>query len=221
MEQFAHRQEAGRKLATKLTDYGRSADTVVLALPRGGVPVAYEIAKILDLPLDIMLVRKLGVPGHEELAMGAIANGDMQVLNEDIVRSLGISGAMIERAVHAERNEMERRSRAYREGRPAPDLKGCTVILADDGMATGATMRVAVLAARQQQAARVIVAVPIASDSAYEAALRIADEVICVDIPKPFYGVGAFYRDFAQTSDREVKALLHHAKHVSGTASAA
>jgi putative phosphoribosyl transferase len=208
MAYFADRTAAGKALAKSLTAYRNKPDTMVLALPRGGVPVAYEIAQALHLPLDIMLVRKLGVPGHEELAMGAIANGNVQVLNEDIMRSLNMPLALIDRVISEEHSELERRNKTYRQGNPPPAIQGKTVILVDDGCATGANMRAAVQATAKQHAARIVVAVPVASDSAYTMLREIADEVVCLDIPEPFYGVGSFYRDFSQTSDAEVKALL-------------
>jgi putative phosphoribosyl transferase len=207
---FYNREDAGKALAKKLLAYKDRANTLVLALPRGGVPVAYQIAGELHLPLDIMLVRKLGVPGHEELAMGAIANGHVQVLNEEVVRSLSIPPSIVEKVVAAEHKELERRNQEYRDGRPAPKLQGKTVILVDDGMATGANMRAAVDAVKQQ-AARIVVAAPIASNSAYSMLTEVADEVICVEVPDIFYGVGQFYADFSQTSDDEVKALLKQA----------
>lgn len=209
---FANRREAGDWLADKLATYEGRQDAVVLALPRGGVPVAFEIAQALHLPLDVMLVRKLGVPGHEELAMGAIAGGGVRVLNEDIVHSLNIPPLAIERVAEAEQREMERRNQAYREGRAGPDIKGKTVILVDDGMATGANMRAAADAARKAQVARVVVAVPVASDSACALLEQSADEVVCLEVPRYFSGVGAFYSDFEQTSDSEVQALLNIAQ---------
>ena len=205
---FANRREAGDWLADRLAAYEGRRDVVVLALPRGGVPVAFEIAQALHLPLDLMLVRKLGVPGHEELAMGAIAGGGVQVLNENIIHSLNILPLAIERVAEAEQRELERRNKAYRGDRPPLDLKGKTVILVDDGMATGATMSAAADAARKQQAARVVVAVPVASDSACEMARQSADEVVCMHVPHYFNGVGAFYSDFEQTTDSEVQTLL-------------
>lgn len=204
---FANRREAGDWLADRLAAYEGRRDAVVLALPRGGVPVAFEIAQALHLPLDLMLVRKLGVPGHEELAMGAIAGGGVQVLNEDIIHSLNIPPLAIERVAEAEQRELERRNAAYRGDRPPLDFKGKTVILVDDGMATGATMSAAADAARKQQAARVVVAVPVA-DSACEMARQSADEVVCMHVPRYFNGVGAFYSDFEQTTDSEVQTLL-------------
>lgn len=209
---FHDRTDAGKQLAGALSHYMNKADTIVLALPRGGVPVAYEIAHALHLPLDLMLVRKLGVPGHEELAMGAIASGNVQVLNEDIVQDLNIPDSVIADVTAAEHAELERRNKTYRHGKPAPNLKACTVVLVDDGCATGANMKAAVQAVKKQLAARIVVAVPIASDSAYQTLREIADEVICLDIPEPFFGVGRFYYDFSQTSDTEVKMLLKKAR---------
>jgi len=182
-----------------------------LALPRGGVPVAYEIARALHLPLDLMLVRKLGVPGHEELAMGAIANGNVQVLNQDIIRGMSIPEAVIEEIAAKEHQELQRRNTAYRHGNPPPVLDAHIVILVDDGCATGATMHAAVRAVTKQHAGRIVVALPVISGSAYELLQNEADEVICLDIPEPFLGVGDFYRDFSQTSDEEVNELLKQA----------
>lgn len=220
---FANRREAGDWLADRLAGYEGRRDAVVLALPRGGVPVAFEIAQALHLPLDLMLVRKLGVPGHEELAMGAIAGSGVQVMNEDIIHSLHIPPLAIERVAEAEQRELERRNKAYRGDRPPLNLKGKTVILVDDGMATGATMSAAANAARKQQAARVVVAVPVASDSACEMVRQSADEVVCMHVPTYFNGVGAFYSDFEQTSDSEVQTLLkmsqQQEKKKTGTAS--
>jgi len=209
---FHDRIDAGRQLAQALHAYKNKPDAIVLALPRGGVPVAYEIAHALHLPLDLMLVRKLGVPGHEELAMGAIANGNIQVLNEDIVQGLNIPESIIADVSAAEHAELERRNKAYRHGEPPPKLEAHTVILVDDGCATGANMRAAVQAVAKQRAARIVVAVPVASESAYETLREIADEVVCLDIPEPFLGVGRFYYDFSQTSDAEVKMLLKKSK---------
>lgn len=208
---FHDRRDAGRQLAHALTAHKNKPDTLVLALPRGGVPVGYEIAKALHLPLDLMLVRKLGTPGHEELAMGAIAEGGVQVLNQDIIRNLGISSRSIERVVETEGEELRRRSHAYRIGTPVPELEGKTIILVDDGMATGANMRAAARAASQRLAKTIIIAIPVASDSAYGLLREEADEIVCLNMPEPFYGVGAFYRDFSQTSDEEVKTLLKEA----------
>jgi len=209
---FKDRKDAGQQLAGALIAYKELPDTLVLALPRGGVPVAFEIAQSLHLPLDLMLVRKLGIPGHEEVAMGAIANGNIQVLDEDIVRRLHIPFDAIDKVIAAEHAELLRRNKAYRGGKPAPVLEGQTIILVDDGMATGANMHAALLAVRQQQATRIVIAVPVASDSAYALLHEIADEVVCLDVPDPFYAVGGAYDDFSQTSDAEVKTLLKKAK---------
>lgn len=208
---FHDRADAGRQLAQALSFYDHKPDTLLLALPRGGVPVAYEVAQALHLPLDLMLVRKLGVPGHEELAMGAIANRNIQVLNNDIVQEFGISSSVIDEVAAKERTELLRRDKAYRHGSPPPELKGKTVILVDDGCATGANMHAAVLAATAQYAGRIVVAVPVASDSACKMLREETDEVVCLKIPEPFFGVGRFYRDFAQTTDEEVKTLLQQA----------
>jgi putative phosphoribosyl transferase len=205
---FQNRNDAGQQLAKALIAYKNQPNTLVLALPRGGVPVAFEIAQALHLPLDLMLVRKLGIPGHEEVAMGAIANGDVQVLDEDIVRRLHIPYDAIERVIEAEHTELLRRNKTYRGGKAAPELVGKTVILVDDGMATGANMHAALLAARQQQAEKIVIATPVASDSAYALLHKMADELVCLDVPEPFYSVGGAYDDFSQTSDAEVKALL-------------
>ncbi|MDE3060223.1 MAG: phosphoribosyltransferase [Pseudomonadota bacterium] len=205
---FHDRTDAGKRLATALAHYKDKPDTIVLALPRGGVPVAYEIAQTLNLPLDLMLVRKLGLPGHEELAMGAIANGHVQVLNDEVVQGLQIPESVIAQVAKAEHGELERRDKAYRQGNPPPVLQGKTVILVDDGCATGSNMKAAVQAVAKQHPVSIVVAVLVASASAYDMLRAVADEVICLDIPEPFYGVGAFYRDFSQTSDAEVKALL-------------
>jgi predicted phosphoribosyltransferase len=205
---FSNRQEAGKKLAEALSAYKEREKTVVLAMPRGGVPVAFEVTHALHLPLDLMLVRKLGVPGQEELAMGAIAHGDVHVLNEDVVRHHSIPRSVIKNAIAREKKELSRRNDAYRGGLPAPNLKHCTVILVDDGMATGANMRAAVQAVRKCHAKRVIVAVPVSSASAYALLSEMADEVVCLHVPEPFYGVGDAYRDFDQTQDEEVKELL-------------
>lgn len=185
---------------------------IVLALPRGGVPVAYEVARALHVPLDIFLVRKLGVPGHEELAMGAIASGGVRVLNESVVRALDVSPDEIEEVARTEQEELERRQRAYRDDRPPLDVRGKTVILIDDGLATGSTMRAAVEALRQQGPAHIVVAVPVAAPSTCEEFQSIADEVVCVETPEPFRAVGLWYDDFSQTSDTEVYELLAHGR---------
>ena len=207
-QRFRNRTDAGRRLAEKLAAYADRPDVLVLALPRGGVPVGYEVARALGAPLDAFLVRKLGVPGYEELAMGAVATGGVRVLNDEIVRGLGISEHEIDAAVVRELQELGRRERLYRDSRPPPDVAGRTVILVDDGLATGATMRAAVAALRQQQPARTVVAVPTASPDTCEALKAEADDVICVMTPEPFFAVGHWYEDFTQTTDDEVRELL-------------
>jgi predicted phosphoribosyltransferase len=209
-QRFRNRTDAGRQLAEKLSAYADRTDVLVLALPRGGVPVGYEVARALGAPLDVFLVRKLGVPGYEELAMGAVASGGVRVLNDEIVRGLGISEDEIEAAVARELRELSRRARLYRGDRPPPDVAGRTVILVDDGLATGATMRAAVAALRQQQPARIVVAVPTASPDTCEALKAEADDVICAMTPEPFFAVGHWYEDFTQTTDNEVRELLAH-----------
>jgi len=208
---YRNRRQAGRYLATKLADHAGRPDVLVLALPRGGVPVAYEVARALDAPLDVFLVRKLGVPGHEELALGAIATGGVRLLNADVVRGLRIPPEVIDRVAATERTEMERREREYRGSRPAPEVRGKTVILVDDGLATGASMRAAVAALRQGQPARIVVAVPIAAPSTCEEFQDEVDEIICARTPEPFYSVGLWYQDFGQTTDEEVRDLLQRA----------
>lgn len=208
MQTFADRVEAGQVLAGKLTGYRDRHDVMVLALPRGGVPVASEVARALSVPFDVFVVRKLGVPGHEELAMGAIASGGVRQINRDVVDALGIPGAVIEAVAAREQRELERREQAYR-GRRAPlALINKTLILVDDGLATGSTMRAAVMAARQQQPARVIVAVPVGAVSTCADLATEADDVVCVRTPEPFVAVGLWYRDFTPTTDQEVRALL-------------
>ena len=207
--QFADRREAGAELAARLHAYGDRDDVIVLALPRGGVPVAYEVAKALRAPLDVFLVRKLGVPGHEELAMGAIATGGVRVLNEDVVRWYGIPASVIDRAAQQEQQELERREAAYRAGRPRLDLAGRAVLLIDDGLATGSTMKAAVQAARAQSPACIVVAAPVGAPDTCRDLGAMADEVVCARTPEPFSAVGLWYRDFAQTTDDEVRELLH------------
>src|ERR1700736_3909585 len=209
---FRDRREAGRLLAQKLTVLPNRPDVIVLALPRGGVPVGYEVARAIGAPLDVFLVRKLGVPGYEELAMGAVASGGLRVLNENIVKTLRIPDHVIETVVAQEEKELVRRERLYRGGRPFPDLSGRTVILVDDGLATGATMQAAVEALRQRQPARIVVAVPTASPDVCEELRTKADEVICAVTPQPFYAVGFWYEDFSQTTDEEVRDLLARAQ---------
>src|ERR1700716_4316092 len=205
---FRDRREAGRLLAEKLKAYANRQDVIVLALPRGGVPVAYEVARALGAPLDVFVVRKLGVPGYEELAMGALATGGVRVLNDQVVERLGIPQHVIDAVAAREQQELARRERLYRGDRPPPDLRGRTVILVDDGLATGATMRAAVNALRQQQAGRIVVAVPIAPPEICEQLTGEVDDIICAVTPEPFYAVGCWYRDFSQTSDEEVRQLL-------------
>ena len=207
-ERFRDRREAGRLLAQKLAAYANRPDVVVLALPRGGVPVAYEVARALGAPLDVFVVRKLGVPGYEELAMGAVATGGARVLNEQIVRDLHIPEYVIDRIEAEQREELARRERVYRGGRPPLQVSGRTVILVDDGLATGATMRAAVKALRQLQPERIIVAVPTASPETCEELKAEVDEVVCAITPEPFYAVGYWYDNFTQTTDQEVRELL-------------
>jgi putative phosphoribosyl transferase len=207
---YHDRFEAGRVLATKLTAYANRQDVLILALPRGGVPVAFEVARAIHAPLDVFIVRKLGVPGREELAMGALATGDVRVLNAEIVQTLHISTQMINAAIERERRELERREHLYRDDRPLPEVHNRAVILIDDGLATGATMRAATKAVRQQDPARLIVAVPVAAPSVCAEFRAEVDEVICVKTPEPFYGVGYWYEQFPQTTDQEVHDLLAH-----------
>ena len=204
---FSDRREAGRELATRLPPV-RADEVVVLALPRGGVPVAYEIARALGAPLDVFLVRKLGTPGHPELAMGAIASGGIRVLNDEVVQHLNIPPELIDAVAEREQVELERREAEYRHGAPLPSLRNRTVILVDDGLATGSTMKAAVEAVKHEQPARVIVAVPVGAPETCRALTTIADEVICARMPSPFSAVGQWYRDFTQTTDHEVTDLL-------------
>src|SRR6202035_732908 len=210
---FRDRRDAGRLLAEKLAAYANRADALVLALPRGGVPVAYEVARALDAPLDVFLVRKLGVPGYEELAMGAVATSGVRVLNDQIVNGLGIPSYVIDAVAAQEQQELERRERLYRGGRPPPDVRGRTLILVDDGLATGATMRAAVMALRQLQPARIVVATPTASPEICEELRAEVDDVICAITPEPFLAVGHWYEDFSQTTDDEVRGLLAQRQH--------
>jgi erythromycin esterase-like protein/predicted phosphoribosyltransferase len=205
---FRDRREAGRLLAERLAAYANRPDVLVLALPRGGVPVAYEVAQALGTPLDVFVVRKLGVPGYEELAMGAIATGGVRVLNDQLVERLGIPAHMIDAIAARERQELARRERLYRGGRPPPDVRGRTAILVDDGLATGATMHAGIEALRQQKPARIIVAIPTASPETCEEMKAKADDVICAITPEPFHAVGRWYQDFSQTTDEEVSVLL-------------
>ena len=214
---FHDRKEAGQLLAQRLLHYANRPDVLVLGLPRGGVPVAYEVAQALHAPLDVMLVRKLGVPGQEELAMGAIASGGRRVLNAEVVQGLGIPPRVLEAVTAREQRELARRERLYRGDRPGFDVRGRTVILVDDGLATGATMRAAIAALRQQQPARVVVAVPVAPPSVCQELRAVADEVVCLLTPEPFFGVGAWYDDFSPTTDEEVSRLLQRPTQIPAT----
>jgi predicted phosphoribosyltransferase len=211
MMQFRNRAEAGQLLAKRLVKYANRSDVLVLALPRGGVPVGYEVAQALNAPLDVFVVRKLGVPGHEELAMGAIASGGVRVLNGSVVEGLSIPENVIDAVAARELHELERRERAYRDDRPAPDVQGHTVILVDDGIATGSTMKAAVEALRQLEAARIVVATPTAALSTVREMRRDVDELVAVMTPADFAGVGQWYEDFSQTTDEEVRDLLERA----------
>jgi putative phosphoribosyl transferase len=208
MVPFENRREAGRELARRLTAFEDRDDVLVLGLPRGGVPVAAEVARALRVPLDVLVVRKLGVPGHEELAMGAVASGGARVLNDAIVHDLGVDDATLERVTREQRAEVQRRERAFRGDRPPPDLRDRTVLLVDDGIATGATMRSAVAALRASLPRRLVVATPVAAPEAAALLGKEADEVICLATPMDFLAVGRWYRDFPQTTDDEVRALL-------------
>jgi predicted phosphoribosyltransferase len=209
---FRDRHAAGRLLAARLGAYANRPDVVVLALPRGGVPVGYEVARALGAPLDVFVVRKLGLPWNEELAMGAIASGGVRVLDADLIRFARVSDDDVRRITAAEQAELERRERRYRGDRPFPDLRGKTVILVDDGLATGSTMRAAVAALRQEGPSRVVVAVPVAAPETCGALRDVADEVMCAFTPEPFRGVGLWYDDFSQTTDDEVQELLERAR---------
>src|SRR2546425_11005647 len=202
------RTDAGRQLAEELLNFAGRDDVIVLALPRGGVPVAFEVAQRLGVSLDVFVVRKLGVPGHEELAMGAIASGGVRVLNEDVLYVLPDAQSIVEMVTAIEREELKRRERDYRADRPAPELEGRTVILVDDGLATGATMRAAAAALRQQGAAKIIVAVPVGAPTTCREIRDEVDDILCLHTPGSFMGVGQYYEDFSQTSDEEVRELL-------------
>lgn len=208
---FANRKEAGQKLAKRLQAYAHRDDVIVLGTPRGGVPVAYEVATALNAPLDIFVLRKLGVPGHEELAFGAIASGGIRILEPDTVESFGLTSAQVERVTQAEMRELERRERAYRHGRPPLTVGGRTVILVDDGIATGASMRAAIQALRQMKPAALIIATPVAPHSSCNRLKREVDDVVCIEMPDLFFGVGQFYHDFSEVTDEEVIADLGRA----------
>ena len=209
---FQDRGDAGKVLAARLAEFADRTDVIVLALPRGGVPVGYEVARALHVPLDVFLVRKLGLPGQPELAMGAIATGGVRVVNDEVVRRLRIGPDVIESVATAESEELKRRERRYRGDRPAPNVRGRIVILVDDGLATGSSMRAAVAALRRQGPTRIIVAVPVGAAETCADLEADADEVICARTPEPFYAVGLWYRNFAQTTDEEVRELLQAAK---------
>lgn len=209
MKQFVDRYEAGKILAHELKEYANKSNVIVLALPRGGVPVAYAVANFLAAPLDVIIVRKLGVPGHDELAMGAIAMGGTIILNDEIVHQINIPKAAIDEVIKTEEVELKRREDKYRGERPFPKLTNKTIILVDDGIATGATMRAAVQALRKHQPANIIIAVPVAALSTCKEMEQIADKVICPLKPAVFYAVGQWYQNFSQTSDDEVYELLN------------
>jgi predicted phosphoribosyltransferase len=214
---FRDRHDAGVQLAAQLSRYAGNPKVVVLGLPRGGVPVAYEVARILHAPLDVFVVRKLGVPGHRELAMGAIATGGIRVLNPEVVAALRIGEPMIAAVAAQEQKEMERQQHVYRGEVPFPDLAGRVVIVVDDGLATGSTMRAAVKALRQLQPARIVVAAPVAAEETCRSLAREADEVVCVNTPESFQAVSVWYQEFSQTSDEEVRSLLEASAHVAPT----
>jgi len=208
VQRFTDRFEAGKVLAEELKDYANKPEVIILALPRGGVPVAYEVAKALAAELDVFIVRKLGVPWQEELAMGAIGMPGIVVFNDNIIDALNISQDEIDHAISVESQEMQRRDKEYRGNRPFPDLANKTVILVDDGIATGATIRAAIQALKRQNPTKIIVAVPVAAIDTCQEISKIVDKLICPLQPKEFYGVGAWYNDFSQTTDAEVHALL-------------
>ncbi len=208
---FKDRHDAGRRLATRLLGLADQPNLIVLGLPRGGVPIAGEVAAALGAPLDVFVVRKLGLPGHEEVAMGAVASGGVRVVNQDAVRAAGISRTVFDAATERELQEVRRRERAYRANRPFPDLRKATVILVDDGVATGSTMLAGVHALRQLGPAMIVAAAPVMAREAHQTLARAADACLCVAVPEPFYGVGVYYDDFTQTSDEEVRAILARA----------
>lgn len=205
---FRDRHDAGRRLAAELRQYSNRPDVLVLALPRGGVPVGYEVATAIGAPLDVFIVRKLGLPWNEEVAMGAIASGGVRVLDHDLIRVARVSDADLQEVTRTEQAELDRREKLYRGGRPFPDLAGKTVVLVDDGLATGSTMRAGVEALRQEKPARIVVGVPVAAPETCDAFRGIADEIVCAETPEPFMSVGLWYEDFSQTTDDEVHELL-------------
>jgi predicted phosphoribosyltransferase len=209
---FKDRLQAGRVLATRLAEYADRTDVIVLALPRGGVPIGFEVASALNVPLDVLTVRKLGAPFNAELAIGAIASGGLVHIDEENVAALGVTPRQVEAIIGRERWELERRDRLFRAGRPFPPLAGMQVIVVDDGLATGSTMRAAVMAVRESSPGAVIVAAPVASYEACAMLRDVADRVVCAATPSPFYGVGVWYEDFSQTEDREVLALIEQAR---------
>lgn len=211
---FRDRTDAGQQLVHQLADYADRSDVLVLGLPRGGVPIAYEIAAVLHVPLDVCLVRKLGVPGQEELAMGAIAPGNVMILNRDVIRSLRITQADLDAVAAQEQRELNRRDRAYRGDRPFPDLHDCTVILVDDGIATGSTMQAAIETVRAAIPRTLVVAVPIAPLVVVKNLETIVDRVVCLLMPEPLHSIGQWYENFDQTSDREVRELLRRGNEV-------
>ncbi|MGI9101855.1 MAG: phosphoribosyltransferase [Terriglobales bacterium] len=208
---FRDRLDAGETLARRLTEFAGRNDAIVLALPRGGVPVGYEVARQLHLPLDVFVVRKLGAPGQPELAMGAIASGGVRVVNREVVDAMGIPEWSVEQVAQQEQAELERRERQYRGERPPLETRGKTVILVDDGLATGSSMRAAAAALRRQGAARIVVAVPVAARATCDQLRAEGNEVVCATTPEPFFAVGQWYQDFSQTSDEEVRELLERA----------
>ncbi len=211
MQIFKDRGDAGRQVAQRLAQYENRDDVIVLALPRGGVPVGIQVAKALNAPLDVFLVRKLGVPGQEELAMGSIATGGVRVENDDVIQAARIPPHIIDRVAEQEQAELRRRENAYRGDRPPPPIKDRVVILVDDGLATGASMRAAVQAVRQREPKRLVVAVPVADPSVCRDFEDEVDEVVCVEVPRPLHGVGAWYEDFSQVTDAEVKPMIARA----------
>lgn len=210
-ERFHNRTDAGRQLAAALVRYGGRNDVVVLGLPRGGLPVAFEVAWALDAPLDVFVVRKIGLPGHEEFGIGAIASGGVRVVDEEVLRAYGVDADTLDRITDRERRELERRERVYRDDRPFPALEDRVVILVDDGLATGSTMRAAIAALRAKRPREIVVAVPVGARETCAAIAQLADHLVCLETPDPFYAVGLWYENFDQTDDEEVHELLERA----------